>query len=238
MCECESAPFPDFHMRVLLVEDDSELARQVSYHLRQAGHCCDVCNRGSRALAILEREAFDAGILDIGLPDMDGFELLERLRSAGNRLPVIFLSARSDVTDRVSGLKAGGDDYLTKPFAMAELLARLEVLERRAVTLKPGVSREFGKWSMDPLRRRLKSETESVDLQPREWTLIEVMMAHEGRVLSKRYLLENVWDIRFDPGTNVVDAMICRLRRKIDSPGKASHIETVRGKGYVFHAVP
>lgn len=225
-------------MRVLLVEDDSELARQVSLHLRQAGHFCEVCTRGSRALALVEREVYDAGILDIGLPDMDGFELLERLRAAGSRLPVIFLSARSDVTDRVRGLKAGGDDYLTKPFAMAELLARLEVLERRSVPLPSGGARGFGKWSLDPLRRRLKSEAESVDLQPREWTLIEVMMAHEGRVLSKRYLLENVWDIRFDPGTNVVDAMICRLRRKIDTPGQESHIETVRGKGYVFHAVP
>jgi DNA-binding response OmpR family regulator len=190
-------------------------------------------------LEVLRNAPFDGVILDIGLPDMDGFAVLERIRREGWRVPVIFLSARGEVTDRVRGLKAGGDDYLTKPFAVAELLARLEVVQRRTEAgAAAEEARRFGKWVIDPLRRRLLSDTESVDLQPREYTLIEVLRAHEGRVLTKRFLLENVWDIRFDPGTNVVDAMICRLRRKIDSPGRPSHIETIRGKGYVFHAVP
>jgi DNA-binding response OmpR family regulator len=226
-------------MRLLLVEDDTELSRQVSLWLKDAGHQCEVCDRGGRALEVLRHAPFDGVILDIGLPDMDGFAVLERIRREDWRVPVIFLSARGEVTDRVRGLKAGGDDYLTKPFAVAELLARLEVVQRRTEAGSAAEEpRRFGKWVIDPLRRRLQSDTESVDLQPREYTLIEVLRAHEGRVLTKRFLLENVWDIRFDPGTNVVDAMICRLRRKIDSPGRPSHIETIRGKGYVFHAVP
>lgn len=226
-------------MRVILVEDDAELSRQVALRLREAGHACEVCARGEAALRRLGAADFDAMILDVGLPDMDGFAVVERVRAEKRALPVIFLTARDAVTDRVRGLRAGGDDYVTKPFAVEELLARLEVLQRRS---QPGpevsVVRRFGRWVLDPRRRRLHSGDETVELQPRECSLIEVLLAHEGRVLSKRYLLENVWDIRFDPGTNVVDAMICRLRRKIDTAGQASHIETVRGKGYVFHAVP
>lgn len=226
-------------MRVLLVEDDAELSRQISLWLGEAGHVCVVCSRGGQVLRMLHEAPFDAMILDVGLPDMDGFAVVERVRAEGMRLPVIFLTAREDVTDRVRGLKAGGDDYVTKPFAVEELLARLEVLQRRStVGAEAAAPRRFGRWVLDPLRRRLRTGEETVDLQPREYTLIEVLLANEGRVLSKRFLLENVWDIRFDPGTNVVDAMICRLRRKIDTAGQPSHIETVRGKGYVFHAVP
>jgi two-component system OmpR family response regulator len=228
---------PDHAMRLLLVEDDTELSRQVCLWLRKAGHVCDVCDRGGTVLPSLQAATFDAVILDVGLPDMDGFAVIEQIRTHGLTLPVIFLTARDDVTDRVRGLKAGGDDYMTKPFAVAELLARLEVLQRRSVAGgEAAAQRRFGKWVLDPLRRRLRSGEESVELQPREYTLIEVLMANEGQVLTKKFLLENVWDIRFDPGTNVVDAMICRLRRKIDTPGRTSHIETVRGKGYVFHA--
>lgn len=226
-------------MRLLLVEDDVELSRQISLWLNEAGHQCVVCERGGHGLRALESGTFDAAILDIGLPDMDGFQLLERMRAAGLRLPVIFLSARGDVSDRVRGLKAGGDDYLTKPFAVEELLARIEALARRAsASGAEGARRGFGKWVMDSPRRQLRSDGERVELQPREWGLVEVLLAHEGRVLSKRFLLERVWDIRFDPGTNVVDAMVCRLRRKIDTPGRPSHIETIRGKGYVFHSFP
>lgn len=226
-------------MRVLLVEDDAELSRQISLWLGEAGHACVVCPRGGQVIRMLHESPFDAMILDVGLPDMDGFAVVERVRAEGMRLPVIFLTARDDVTDRVRGLKAGGDDYVTKPFAVEELLARLEVLQRRStVSSEAATPRRFGRWVLDPLRRRLRAGEETVDLQPREYTLIEVLLANEGRVLSKRFLLENVWDIRFDPGTNVVDAMICRLRRKIDVAGQPSHIETVRGKGYVFHAVP
>lgn len=200
---------------------------------------CEACDRGGTVLRTLNASPFDAVILDVGLPDMDGFAVIKQVRADGLRVPVIFLTARDGVTDRVRGLKAGGDDYVTKPFAVEELLARLEVLQRRSMADGSGAAtRRFGKWVLDPLRRRLRSGDETVELQPREWTLVEVLLANAGRILTKRFLLENVWDIRFDPGTNVVDAMVCRLRRKIDTPGQPSHIETIRGKGYVFKIVP
>ena len=225
-------------MHLLLVEDDTELARQTSLWLSEAGHSCTWLEKGGAALIALGTEAFDAVILDVGLPDMDGFTVVEQMRARGFGLPVLFLTARDNVTDRVRGLKAGGDDYVTKPFAMEELLARLEALQRRSgiMPLVPP-SRNVGKWTLDPIKRRLRHENESVELQPREWMLLEVLLANEGRILTKKFLLEKVWDIRFDPGTNVVDAMICRLRRKIDAPGVPSHLQTVRGKGYVLQAV-
>ncbi|MFN7563281.1 MAG: response regulator transcription factor [Prosthecobacter sp.] len=225
-------------MHLLLVEDDTELARQTSLWLREAGHTSTWREKGGAALVALAQEAFDAVILDVGLPDMDGFEVVSQMRARGFGLPVLFLTARDNVTDRVRGLKAGGDDYVTKPFAMEELLARLEALQRRSgITPAPSI-RMLGKWTLDPLKRRLRCESEVIELQPREWTLLEVMLANEGHILTKKFLLEKVWDIQFDPGTNVVDAMICRLRRKIDTPGRPSHLQTVRGKGYALQALP
>jgi DNA-binding response OmpR family regulator len=207
-------------MHLLLVEDDTELARQTSLWLSEAGHSCTWREKGGAALIALGTESFDAVILDVGLP-------------------VLFLTARDNVADRVRGLKAGGDDYVTKPFAMEELLARLEALQRRAAgSAAAPATRHIGKWTLDPIKRRLLHADEKIELQPREWTLLEVLLANEGRTLTKKFLLEKVWDIQFDPGTNVVDAMICRLRRKIDPPGQPSHLQTVRGKGYVIKAVP
>jgi DNA-binding response OmpR family regulator len=225
-------------MHLLLVEDDTELARQTLLWLREAGHTSSWCEKGGAALVALSQEAFDAVILDVGLPDMDGFEVVAQMRARGFGLPVLFLTARDNVTDRVRGLKAGGDDYVTKPFAVEELLARLEALQRRSGITPAPSTRTLGKWTLDPLKRRLRCESETVELQPREWTLLEVMMANEGHILTKKFLLEKVWDIQFDPGTNVVDAMICRLRRKIDTPGRPSHLQTVRGKGYALQALP
>jgi len=224
-------------MHLLLVEDDTELARQTSLWLGEAGHSCTWREKGGAALVALDKEAFDAVILDVGLPDMDGFTVVEQMRVRGYGLPVLFLTARDNVTDRVRGLKAGGDDYVAKPFAMEELLARLEALQRRSGITPAPSTRTLGKWTLDPLKRRLRCEDETVELQPREWTLLEVMLANEGHILTKKFLLEKVWDIQFDPGTNVVDAMICRLRRKIDTPGRPSHLQTVRGKGYALQAV-
>jgi DNA-binding response OmpR family regulator len=224
-------------MHLLLVEDDPELARQTTIWLSEAGHSCTWREKGGAALIALGTEAFDAVILDVGLPDMDGFTVVEQMRARGFGLPVLFLTARDNVTDRVRGLKAGGDDYVTKPFAVEELMARLEALQRRSGITPATSARTLGKWTLDPIKRRLRHENESVELQPREWMLLEVLLANEGRILTKKFLLEKVWDIRFDPGTNVVDAMICRLRRKIDAPGVPSHLQTVRGKGYVLQAV-
>lgn len=225
-------------MHLLLVEDDSELARQTGLWLREAGHSCAWREKGGAALVALGTENFDAVILDVGLPDMDGFTVVEQMRVRGFTLPVLFLTARDNVTDRVRGLKAGGDDYVTKPFAVEELMARLEALQRRAIGgVQPPVNRHLGRWTLDPVKRRLHADGETVELSPREWTLLEVLWANEGRTLTKKFLLEKVWDIQFDPGTNVVDAMICKLRRKIDAPGGPSHLQTVRGKGYVLQAV-
>jgi two-component system OmpR family response regulator len=220
-------------MHLLLVEDDPELGRQMTSWMAQAGHSLHWVERGQAALDWLKDHTCDAAILDVGLPDMDGFTVVETLRSQGVLTPVLFLTARAGVPDRVRGLAAGGDDYLTKPFAAEELLARLDALHRRAAQVKPD-RRRVGNSILDPVKRRVTCGSETVDLQPREWTLMEVLMKHEGRIVPKQFLLEQVWDIRFDPGTNVVDAMICRLRRKLESAGSDLHIETIRGKGYAY----
>ena len=179
--------------------------------------------------------SLDVIILDIGLPEMDGFEILARLRGDAIRTPVLCLTARDGVMDRVAGLQAGADDYLTKPFAEPELMARVEALHRRATHgLAPMTSRSG--WRLDPVRRRVQTNALTVDLQPREWLLMEMFMTNEGRVLTKKFLLEKVWNITYTPGTNVVDVLVCRLRAKLDLPGAESCIETVRGKGYVFRA--
>lgn len=221
-------------MHLLLAEDDPELCRQVVAWLHDAGHRVEVHDRGIAALKAALATKFDAVVLDVGLPELDGFKIVEALRSRENRVPVLFLTARDGVTDRVKGLKVGGDDYMVKPFAFEELGARLEALYRRATQVQPQAPRKLGRWTLDSTLRRLKDGANTVDLQPREWTLLDVFMSSAGRVLTKTYLLEKVWDLNFDPGTNVVDAMVCRLRRKLDEPGKPSHIQTLRGKGYVF----
>jgi DNA-binding response OmpR family regulator len=220
-------------MNLLLVEDDPELGRQMAEWMIEAGHELHCEEMGKPALAWLKSHACDAAILDVGLPDMDGFSIVESLRQQGVLTPVLFLTARASVADRVRGLAAGGDDYLTKPFAAEELLARLDALHRRASHTQP-TQRKIGNCRLDPVKRRITCGTQTVELQPREWMLLEVLMNHEGRIMPKQYLLEQVWDIHFDPGTNVVDAMICRLRRKLEIPDCDIHIETIRGKGYVF----
>lgn len=225
-------------MRILLAEDDLELARQVQAALGAVSHECFWEPHGAAVVCLALADSFDAVVVDVGLPGVDGFEVVKHLRSEGCKTPVLFLTARSEVMDRVHGLSIGGDDYLTKPFASEELLARLEALHRRSHQSAAPATKQVGRWTLDPLHRRLISGGEAITLQPLEWTLLEVLTAHEGQVLTKKFLLDKVWDIRFEPGTNVVDATICRLRRKIDPPGQPSHIETRRGKGYVFQNVP
>lgn len=225
-------------MRVFLAEDDPELARQVQATLDAAGHGCSWESRGAAVVRAVQADSHDVVVLDVGLPGMDGFEVVKRLRQAGCMTPVLFLTARGDVMDRVHGLSIGGDDYLTKPFAAEELLARLEALRRRSHQQAAPSAKRVGRWTLDPLRRRISHGAECVTLQPLECTLLEVLTTHEGQVLTKQFLLDKVWDIRFEPGTNVVDATICRLRKKLDQPGQPSHIETRRGKGYVFQSVP
>ena len=222
-------------MRILFAEDDPELARQTRGWLGEAGYETVWCAGGKEALMHAMDPAFDLVIMDVGLPELDGFEIVERMRGNAIRTPVLFLTARESVTDRVHGLKVGGDDYLTKPFAHPELLARVEALHRRATNSLATTATRPG-WRMDPSRRRVHVGDITVDLQPREWLLLEMFMANEGKVLNKKFLLEKVWDLTFDPGTNVVDVMVCRLRHKIDEPNRPSHIQTLRGKGYVFQS--
>lgn len=222
-------------MQVLLVEDDPELGRQLSAWMQEEGHRLHWLRTGLDALSWLRDHRCDAAILDVGLPDIDGFAVVEEMRRGAVGVPVLFLTARAEVPDRVRGLAAGGDDYLTKPFAVEELMARLEALHRRAAA-KQGAVRRLGSSTLDPLRRRLIGSSEAVELQPREWTLLEVLIQHQGRIVPKPFLLEQVWGIRFDPGTNVVDAMICRLRRKLEVCGSGVRIETVRGKGYAIES--
>jgi DNA-binding response OmpR family regulator len=222
------------HMKILLAEDDPVLARQACTWFKQAGHSADWADKGKSALHHGHNECYDVIVLDLGLPEIDGLTVLRQLRADAVRTPVLCLTARDTVNDRVLGLRTGADDYLTKPFAEPELIARVEALHRRSngVTtpaLKPG-------WKLDVAKRRVQVNGMTADLQPREWALLENFMANEGTVLTKKFLLANVWDLHFDPGTNVVDVMICRLRRKIDLPERPSHIQTVRGKGYVFKA--
>jgi hypothetical protein len=221
-------------MNILLAEDDPELARQVNDWLKKAGHHVDWKDQGEAALSAALITPYDVVILDVNLPGIGGFEIVERMRADEERVPVLFLTARDSVTDRVRGLSAGGDDYLTKPFAMAELYARIEALHRRYQQSGTG-QRRLGEWLLDTRQRRLRHNNgEGIDLQPRESALLELLLDHSGRTLTKKFLLDKVWNVRFDPGTNVVDAMICRLRKKLEVPGHNASIQTVRGKGYAL----
>ena len=222
-------------MNLLLAEDDPELARQVQAAATEAGHqvCCE--SNGREVLEQALCRAWDLILMDVSMPGMDGFEVVRQLRQRGNETPVMFLTARSEVADRVKGLTLGADDYLAKPFAMSELLARMLALQRRfkrGPELPPALPKG---WRLDPVKRTVLTRHGVVELQPREWSLLEVLLQNLGEINTKSYLQERVWNVQFDPGTNVVDAAVCRLRRKLDPPGGPSHIETLRGRGYVFH---
>lgn len=221
-------------MKVLLVEDDRELARQLAAELAADGWQVQVESAGPAAVAAALRERWDVAVLDIALPGLSGLEVLRQLRERRLEMPVIFLTAKTDVEDRVRGLAMGGDDYLTKPFAKDELKARLHALCRRgSKSARPAPALPKG-WKLDPLLRQVTIGGAAVSLQPREWSLLELFLNHEGEVLTRSFLLDRAWGIRFDPGTNVVEAVVCRLRRKLDQPGKPSHIGTLRGRGFVF----
>ncbi|MBL9142829.1 MAG: response regulator transcription factor [Verrucomicrobiaceae bacterium] len=225
-------------MTILFAEDDPELARQVLTAMRGQGHAVTLCTNGKQALSLALNREWDVILMDVSMPGMDGFEVVKRVRSQGVVAPVIFITARADVADRVEGLAIGGDDYLTKPFAMAELAARVSALHRRfkrAPATNASSPLAPRGWRLDSVKRSVSIDGKAVELQPREWSLLDVFLNNEGRVLTKSYLLDEVWNIRFDPGTNVVDAAVFRLRKKLDPVEGPSHIETRRGEGYVFH---
>jgi len=219
-------------MRVLVVEDDAKIASFVTRGLKQAGYAVDHAPDGDTALALLDSTAYDAAIVDVMLPRLDGISLVKRARAARRELPVLFLSAKGSVEDRVRGLQAGGDDYLTKPFAFSELLARVQALIRRATAAPEATRLSAGDVSLDLLSRAVTCAGAPVDLQPREFALLAFLLRHAGRPVSKTMILEHVWDYSFDPQTNVVDVVMSRLRAKIDPDHR--RIETVRGVGYVL----
>jgi two-component system, OmpR family, response regulator len=222
-------------MRILLVEDDPTVAGFVVKGLREAGHVVEHADNGRDGLFLAASEAFDTIILDRMLPGgIDGIRLLETLRSQNNSTPVLVLSALSQVDDRVAGLKAGGDDYLTKPFAFSELLARVEALTRRGKSDGPQTKLVVGDLEMDLLSRMVRRAAQKIDLQPREFRLLEYLMRHAGQVVTRTMLLEGVWDYHFDPQTNVIDVHVSRLRQKIDKPFPTPLIHTIRNAGYML----
>jgi two-component system, OmpR family, response regulator len=214
------------------VEDDAKIASFVVKGLKQEGYATDHAPDGDTGLALASTTAYDAAIVDVMLPGLDGLSLVKRLRAQRAELPVLFLSARSSVEDRVKGLQAGGDDYVTKPFAFAELSARLQALIRRATRTPEATRLRVADVEMDLVGRTVTVGGKPVELQPREFSLLEYLLRHPGRPVTKTMILEHVWDYSFDPQTNVVDVLMHRLRAKID-PDK-TRIETVRGVGYVF----
>ncbi len=223
-------------MRALLVEDDATIADFVVRGLREAGFVVDHVPDGDAGLTTATQQAYDVAIVDLMLPKRDGLSLIETLRTRGVTTPVLILSARRSVDDRVRGLQAGGDDYLTKPFAFAELLARVQALVRRATRSPEPTTLTVADVVMDLLSRRVTRGGKTLDLRPREFTLLEFLMRHAGHVVSKTMILSHVWEYNFDPQTNVVDVLVSRLREKIDRPFEAKLLQTVRGVGYVLRA--
>ena len=223
-------------MRILLIEDDLKIAAFVLKGLKEAGFAVDHAVDGEDGLHLALHEPYDAAVVDIMLPKLDGLSVIEKMREQGVNTPVIILSAKRSVDDRVKGLQAGGDDYLTKPFSFAELLARVQGLIRRATRATEPTQLNAGDLSMNLLSRQVRRGDEEIDLQPREFTLLEYLMRNEGRVVSKTMILEHVWDYSFDPQTNVVDVLVCRLRNKVDRDFDRKMIHTIRGVGYVLKA--
>ncbi len=219
-------------MKLLIVEDDATTASYIARGLRDEGHVVDLVEDGQSGLIAATAGGHDVIILDRMLPKLDGLSLLKTLRGAGNRVPVLLLTAMGDVDDRIVGLNAGADDYLVKPFAFGELSARVSALARRPQALDQETTLSAGDLKMDLITRKVTRGDSEIDLLPREFALLEHLLRRKGRVQTRTMLLESVWDISFDPMTNVVETHISRLRSKVDKPFAFDLIETVRGAGY------
>jgi len=222
-------------MRVLVVEDDREIAAFLLKGLREYGYAVDHAEDGRNGLFLASSEAYDVMVIDRMLPGVDGLTIVKSVRAAGRTTPILVLSALGEVDDRVAGLRAGGDDYLTKPFAFSELSARLEALLRRATaSMTTDTELRVGDLELDLLARAAKRAGRPIELQPREFRLLEYLMRNAGQVITRTMLLEHVWDYHFDPQTNVIDVHISRLRSKIDKGQGEPLLHTVRGAGYVI----
>jgi DNA-binding response OmpR family regulator len=228
----------DNSMRILVVEDDPTLAEFISTALRDAGYATEVAADGPQGLDLAVTLRPDLAIVDIMLPGLDGFKLIESLRRQGLTMPVIILSAKRSVDDRLRGLRIGGDDYLTKPFAMAELVARVQAMLRRATRANEPTHLEVGDLRIDLLSREVTRGGMAIDLRPREFALLEFLARHAGQVVSKTMILSRIWNYTFDPRTNVVDVLVSRLREKIDRNFEPKLLRTRRGMGYVLSAQP
>jgi two-component system OmpR family response regulator len=223
-------------VRVLLVEDDLTIAFFISKGLKETGYAVDHAKDGQEGLNLALSAPYDAAVIDIMLPILDGLTLIETMRQRKVNTPVLILSAKRSVSDRVKGLQRGGDDYLTKPFSFSELLARIQALIRRASSTSEPTRLVLGDLTMDLLTREVMRRHERIELQLREFSLLEYLMRNAGRVISKTMILEHVWSYGFDPQTNVVDVLISRLRSKVDKRFETKLIHTVRGVGYVLKA--
>lgn len=221
-------------MRALVVEDDKKIASFVVNGLKQNGFAVDHCADGESALEMARAVPYAIAIVDIMLPKLDGLTLVQTLRREGKNIPVLILSAKNSVDDRVRGLQAGGDDYLVKPFAFSELLARVQALIRRATNAAEPTRLQVGDLSMDLLTREVRRGGQLIELQAREFSLLEFLMRHAGRVVTKTMILEHVWDYSFDPQTNVVDVLVHRVRSKVDRDFAIKLIQTIRGVGYIL----
>jgi len=223
-------------MRILVIEDDRQAAAYLVKGLKESGYTTDHAPNGAEGLFLASSECYDAMIVDRMLPGVDGLEIIKALRDKGNGTPALILSAMSQVDDRVKGLRAGGDDYLTKPYAFSELLARLEALLRRGSVAPAETKLRVDDLEMDLLSRMVTRGGRRVDLQPREFQILQYLMRHQGHVVTRTMLLEAVWDYHFDPQTNVIDVHISRLRQKIDKDYDRPLLHTVRGAGYCLRA--
>lgn len=221
-------------MRILIIEDDSKISDFVARGLREAGFVVDQAADGKEGFAQVCSAVHDCAIIDIMLPGLDGLSIIEQMRERKINLPVLILSARRSLDDRIKGLRLGGDDYLTKPFAFVELLARVQALLRRASNIPNASSLSVHDLNMDLLARTVYRQDKKINLQPKEFALLEYLMRNAGRVVSKIMIMERVWDYNFDPQTNVVEARICRLREKVDKGFDKPLIHTIRGLGYIL----
>ncbi len=223
-------------MRVLVIEDDQETRNYIVRGLNEAGHVAEGAPNGKEGLFFALEQSFDVLVVDRMLPGLDGLSVIQTLRSSGKKTPILILSALGEIDDRVEGLQKGSDDYLVKPFAFSELLARLEALVRRGDAEAVETRLQVGDLEMDLLTRQVRRAGRNIELQPREFRLLEHLMHHAGQVVTRTMLLERVWDYHFDPQTNVIDVHVSRLRGKIDKGFDYPLIHTVRGAGYVLRA--
>ncbi|WP_428097332.1 winged helix-turn-helix domain-containing protein [Candidatus Rariloculus sp.] len=223
-------------MRILVIEDDVRVADFIVKGLKESGHLADHVAGGNEGLLAAMGETFDVLVVDRMLPGIDGLTIVRSVRASNNRVPILLLSALAEVDERVKGLRAGGDDYLTKPFAFSELLARIETLARRSTEPKQESTLEVAGLKMDVSGRVVSRNGDVIELMPREFRLLEYLLRHAGQVVTRTMLLEGVWDYHFDPRTNVIDVHISRLRKKVDKGYDQPLIHTIRGAGYVLRA--